>query len=232
LSSYLNIDTFVKVLLNQKHLDMKKALQFLLLFSIIMMGVTHDADAQRKKKKRKGDVDEYFDDKGSFTQRLWYGADISLRFQSTSLGGAPGNVFFGGFSPMVGYKITNEFSVGPRIEFNYQGGRFDIGASEGDLKYNSTNLGVGFFARYKFLETFFLHAEYQRLGEDVAFDIDQTALKVLTRREWGDHPYFGGGYHSSFGVVGFQVTVLWDFSQSFDSGNIPIVYRAGLNYKF
>ena len=215
---------------------MKKALQFLLLFSIIMMGVTHDAEAQSKKKKRKGDVDEYFDDKGSFTQRLWFGADVSLRFQSTSLGGAPGNVFFGGFSPMAGYKITDEFSVGPRIEFNYQGARYNVGGPD-DLKYNSTNVGLGIFARYKFLETFFVHAEYQRLGEENPtinasgqLLIENNAL--VTQRIWDDHTYFGGGYNSSFGVVGFQVTILWDFSQAFDSNNIPIVYRAGLNYKF
>ncbi len=214
---------------------MKKALQFLLLFSILMMGITHDADAQRKKKKRKGDVDEYFDDKGNFAQRLWYGADISLRFQQTSLGGAPGNVFFGGFSPMAGYKITNEFSVGPRIEFNYQGARYNIGGPD-DLKYNSTNLGLGIFARYKFLETFFVHLEYQRLGEEEPL-VQNNQLVVennalVTQRFWDDHTYVGGGYHSSFGVVGFQVTILWDTSQAFDSNNIPIVYRAGLNYKF
>ncbi len=214
---------------------MKKALQFLLLFSILMMGITHDADAQRKRKKRKGDVDEYFDDKGNFAQRLWYGADISLRFQQTSLGGAPGNVFFGGFSPMAGYKITNEFSVGPRIEFNYQGARYNIGGPD-DLKYNSTNLGLGIFARYKFLETFFVHLEYQRLGEEEPL-VQNNQLVVennalVTQRFWDDHTYVGGGYHSSFGVVGFQVTILWDTSQAFDSNNIPIVYRAGLNYKF
>ena len=214
---------------------MKKALQFLLLFSILMMGITHDADAQRKKKKRKGDVDEYFDDKGSFAQRLWFGADISLRFQQTSLGGAPGNVFFGGFSPMAGFKITNEFSVGPRIEFNYQGARYNIGGSE-DLKYNSTNLGLGIFTRYKFLETFFVHLEYQRLGEEEPvvqnnqLVVENNAL--VTQRFWDDHTFVGGGYNSSFGAVGFQVTILWDTSQAFDSNNIPIVYRAGLNYKF
>lgn len=217
---------------------MKKALQFLILFSILMMGITHDVEAQRKKKKRKGDVDEYFDDKGSFAQRLWYGADISIRFPRTGLGAGSdtyvGNLFYLGFSPMAGYKITDYFSVGPRVEFNYQAARYEKIPSgttlPEELKSNSTNIGVGVFARLKFLEAYFIHLEYQRLGESIAVNIVDD--KIVSDRIWDDHAYIGAGYNSSFGVVGFNASILWDVTQQFTADNVPIVYRAGLTYKF
>lgn len=218
---------------------MNKVLQILLIFSVIMCGVSLDAQAQRKKKKKKA-VDEYFDDKGSFTQRLWYGADISLQFPRTGLSAGAttytGNLFFLGFSPMAGYKITDYFSVGPRIEFNYQTARLQ-NATPGstlpaDLKSNSTNFGVGVFGRLKILQAYFIHLEYQRLGEAIPFDIDQNN-KLVFEREWDDHYYAGAGYTTNFGLLGFQANFLWDFSRKFTAEDgAPIVYRAGLNYKF
>lgn len=218
---------------------MNKALQFLLIFSVIMCGISLDAQAQRKKKKKK-DVDEYFDDKGNFTQRLWYGADISIQFPRTGFSvnsdSYTGNLIFIGISPMAGFKVTDYFSVGPRIEFNYQTARFEkfpSGSSlPNELKSKATNVGVGVFGRLKILQTYFIHLEYQRLGESIATGVDFDTNELINERVWDDHYYAGAGYSSSFGAIGFQASLLWDFSQEFSANNIPIVYRAGLNYKF
>ena len=120
---------------------MNRALQFLVLISVLIISFSHNSEAQKRSNR---DIDEYFDDRGSFKDRLWYGADVTLNFFSVP----GGNAFNAGIAPMVGYKITDAFSVGPRIEILYRGERYDINTGT-DLKFNSTNYGVGAFTRLK-----------------------------------------------------------------------------------
>lgn len=206
---------------------MKKALQFLVLVAVLMISFTHDADAQRRSRE----VDEYFDDRGNFTDRLWYGADFTLNFFSIPNGTA----FNAGIAPMVGYKITDALSVGPRVELLYRGERYNIGTGT-DLKFNSTNLGVGAFTRLKVFDQYFLHAEYQALnnetGEIFLVSNNPIEYEVVNNRRWEDHFFLGGGYGVSGGGIGFQVSILWDVLQEFSSQNIPLYYRMGINYKF
>ncbi len=206
---------------------MKKALQLLVLVAVLMISFTHDADAQRRSRE----VDEYFDDRGNFTDRLWYGADFTLNFFSIPNGTA----FNAGIAPMVGYKITDALSVGPRVEILYRGERYNIGTGT-DLKFNSTNFGVGAFTRLKVFDQYFLHAEYQALsnetGEIFLVSNNPIEYEVVNSRNWEDHFFLGGGYGVSGGGVGFQVSILWDLLQEFSSSNIPLYYRIGVNYKF
>lgn len=207
---------------------MKKALQFLVLVAVLMISFTHDADAQ----KRSRDVDEYFDDRGNFTDRLWYGADFTLNFFSIPNGTA----FNAGIAPMVGYKVTDAFSVGPRVEILYRGERYNVGTGS-DLKFNSTNYGVGAFTRLKVFNQYFLHAEYQALSNETGVLVQDLTnppnnVSVVTSRSWEDHFFLGGGYGASGGGVGFQASILWDVLQEYTSSNIPLYYRIGVNYKF
>ena len=207
---------------------MKKALQFLVLVAVLMISFTHNADAQ----KRSRDVDEYFDDKGSFLDRLWYGADVNLNFYSVQ----GGSGFNAGISPMVGYKIFDALSVGPRIELLNSGLNLNNNGQE-DIKFRSFNYGVGLFTRLKVLDQYFLHAEFQQLSAEVerrspSGQILFEGNKILTNRGWQDHFFLGGGYAASGGGIGFQVSILWDVLQEFSSTNIPLYYRAGINYKF
>lgn len=218
---------------------MKKALQFLVLVAVLMISFTHDAEAQKRKRSRDKSVDEYFDDKGTFKDRIWYGADISIRLPRTgfSVGSDSyiGNLFFLGFSPMVGYKFNDFLSAGPRVEFNYQSARFEkfqpsFSSLPNELKSKSVNVGGGIFARAKIFQSYFLHVEYLHLGEAFISSIEDD--KLVSTRIWDDHFYGGAGYNSDLGIVAFHASVLWDFSQKFTANNVPISYRAGLNFKF
>jgi hypothetical protein len=200
---------------------MNRALQFLVLISVLIISFSHNSEAQKRSNR---DIDEYFDDRGSFKDRLWYGADVTLNFFSVP----GGNAFNAGIAPMVGYKITDAFSVGPRIEILYRGERYDINTGT-DLKFNSTNYGVGAFTRLKVFNQYFIHAEYQTLSNEEGYDIDYVNNKVLTLRSWDDHFFIGGGYGASGGGIGFQISILWDVLQEFSSTNLPIQYRMGIN---
>ncbi|MCR9289890.1 MAG: hypothetical protein NXI23_21150 [Bacteroidetes bacterium] len=214
---------------------MKKLLIFSLLAVFFTCAFTVDAEAQRrgKKKKKTTTTDKYFDESGDFLAKVWYGAGFNLGFNQSSYQGNDFSTFNFGLSPMAGYKISDQFSVGPRFEFAYQGNRISAGQNTNDdIKFNGVNLGLGIFSRFKINQTYFIHAEYQQLNEErptgvINFQTD----KFETIREWSTNYYAGVGYTSG-GLVSFEGYALWNFAEEFTSSNIPLEIRFGLNYKF
>jgi len=218
---------------------MKKFLLFSLLTVFMMTAFSFDADAQRRRKKRKKkkkkpkteQKSDYFDDSG-FVHNLWYGADFEVpRF----IGGQGQTIITLGLSPMVGYKFTDNFSLGPKLYLNNYHVKYANGAQD-DIKFNSFNYGAGIFARYKILDSYFIHAEFEGISEEIVEDvnrieIDPATNKILTVRSQSTHYYLGAGYTSG-GNLAFNAYVLWDFSQQLTSTSIPIRGRVGVTYKF
>jgi len=188
----------------------------LLLFSFVI-GVS-TADAQRSKKKKRDSTEEYFDESGGFAHRLWYGGGFNLNF-----GGNGGfNTMTLGVSPMVGYKINNILSIGPRVAIDY----FEVFTGGTNPRY--LFWGVGPFARGKFSETIFAQVEYELRGisnlnsasDLIAFDINRENF------------YLGLGYQSSGGgLVGYEIMALYNFLDENET-NIPLTFRFGLNWNF
>jgi len=195
-----------------------------------------DADAQyrrkkkKKKKKKTEQKSDYFDDSG-FAHKLWYGADVVI-----GIGGSQGVTQVStGISPMVGYKVTDNFSFGPKVTFNNYHVKYANGA-QNDIKLNSFNYGAGIFTRMKILGSYFIHAEFEGLNEEIVEDfnriqIDPTTNEIVTVRSWNSHYYLGAGYTSG-GNLAFNAYALWDFSEQLTSQNIPIDTRIGITYKF
>ena len=227
---------------------MKKALQLLVIFSILMIGFSQDADAQRKKKKKKSDVDEYFDDRGGFVDRLWYGGGFNLG------GGGTGNFtsFQFGLSPMVGYKITNFLSVGPRIslDFNYlKGNTITLAGVQANQAIDGgrqaswiTSLSGGVFARAKFTEMLFVHGEFgyqnskfassAQVGNQLFLVYDESTDKLVTINDNRNTTLLGLGYNSGAGHIGYEILFLYDFNVAVDDDALPFDFRVGFTYKF
>ena len=102
---------------------MKRILQLSFMIVTLLLCFNVDSYAQygygkkKKKKKKVEKNDEYFDESGGLGHKLWYGGGFNLGFSGNSFQ----SLFQIGISPMVGYKITEEFSVGPRasVQYNY-----------------------------------------------------------------------------------------------------------------
>lgn len=215
---------------------MKKLLLFSLLAMIFTMGFSDDAYAQRrgkkKKKKKTTRTDEYFDESGGFKHRLWYGGGVNLSFFSDRLGNSnyTGNAFITGLSPMVGYKIFENLSVGPRFEFSLYRGKYQQFGQGEVLKVNAFNYGIGIFSRYKFLSQFFAHAEfqYQSLEQGTGFIVDN---KLETTRVGREYFYLGAGY-STGDIWAYEVSLLYDVLDGGGTTELPLSYRIGITYKF
>ena len=200
------------------------------LIAFLFIGIS-DAEAQRSK-KRSSKNDEYFDESGDIKHRLWYGGGFNLNFQGTNLGGIGGNIFRVGISPMVGYKILPNVSIGPRAELSYTTGRFDAGGGD-ILKYNTLDVGIGPFMRFKPLPALFAHVEFQYFSQQVATALDFQADKIVTERQGQENFFIGAGYASpAGGPWGYEVSILYNVLEADNSVNLPIYFRFGFTYNF
>jgi len=214
---------------------MKKLLLFSLLAMIFTIGFTDDANAQRrgkKKKKKTTRTDEYFDESGGFKHRLWYGGGVNLSFFSDRLGNSnyTGNAFIAGLSPMVGYEVVKNLSVGPRFEFSFFNGKYQQFGQGEVLKVNVFNYGIGPFARYKILNNFFAHSEflYQSYEEGTGFIVNNELETVRAGREYF---YIGGGYTSG-DIWAYEIYLLYDLLDQGNTTDLPITLRFGITHKF
>ncbi len=231
---------------------MKKILSIGLIAAFLILLGSIDASAQRRKSKDpqpteqkepteedskpsatskktpKKKTDDYFDEKGGFKHRLWYGGNFILNYSGSNGQSA----FTIGATPMVGYKIRGGLSAGPRIGFNYTNYK-DAYQIPSVLKL--TEFSAGPFVRYKFLKTFFVQGEYEFLRsyqEDASGNIllDRTTNKPVRA---GRTNYYGGvGYNNSMGAFGYEFSFMWNFGLPAGSYKQPYDIRFGFNYNF
>jgi len=206
-------------------------LALLLLFTLASL----PAQAQKSKSKRSSGVAEYLDDKGNFASHLWYGGNFNLGFNGTSYY----NLFNIGISPMVGYRVLEPLSFGPRVTFQYT--YLKGTCSDGRVrKTQPLSYGAGVFSRVKFLRNFFVHAEYEYESAEYpladpfsgyfAFDPDKD--RILTQRENRDNVFIGAGYNSSSGRgFGTEILLLYNVLGS-ELLELPFDFRFGLTYNF
>ena len=125
----------------------RKTMQIMGLLLLLLVAV--DASAQKSNKKKEDT--KKTTDITDITEKLWLGAGIDgIGLSSTS--------FNAGLSPIVGYKITDNFSAGIRLPFDYV--YLKLTNDVGDVfTYNNLNLGLGAFSRFKIFRGVFAHAE-------------------------------------------------------------------------
>lgn len=196
-----------------------------LLFAFVVSIPTMDAQRKRKRKKR-ADKDKV---EIPFKDRLWYGGGFVLGFASSQ----DQSQFTIGVSPMAGYKVTENFSFGPRIELQYSTWR--IQSLDEVFKYHGFNYGVGAFTRYKFFQTFFVHGElgYLNFSQPDFSNVRNGDDKIPASREGETQALIGLGYNSSAGSLwGTELSLMYDFLAPEDSAQLPLVLRFGMTYAF
>jgi hypothetical protein len=160
----------------------------------------------------------------TFGENLWFGTGAQLGFQ----GGNNTSFFQIGLSPIVGYKLNNFLSVGPRGSFAYNSYKEDFG--NGEFKASFVTWSAGAFARAKIVYPFFAHVEYSLLNEVQNFDANGDAV-----RSTRTIPFLGGGISQGGGQgggAGYEILILFRLSQADRIGDAPFELRTGLNFNF
>ncbi|MBK8490540.1 MAG: hypothetical protein IPL49_06465 [Saprospirales bacterium] len=189
--------------------------------------------AQKSKTKGSSGVTEYLDDKGNFASHLWYGGNFNLGFSGNSYY----SLFNLGIAPMVGYKIIEPLSVGPRASIQYS---FVKGyATDGNIhKVQPLSYSIAAFARFKFFRSIFAHLEYEYENAELPYFsgpylyYDAAQAKVATARVTRDNLYIGAGYNASNGGWGYEIMVLYNALSAPDALELPFLIRFGITYKY
>ena len=198
--------------------------KFLLLLALALLPTL--AYAQTTPEEEAEDDLDYYNNRNTVVDRrgdspIWYGTGAQLGFAATSFQ----SNFLIGLSPIVGYKLNNFLSVGPRgsITYNrFRDDRFDF--KEGYFEWE-----LGAFARAMVFRGFFAHVEYNLLNE---VDIFSNGRDLETVRRTRAVPFAGGGINQGGGPggVGFEVLILFRLTQSDVINDSPFQFRTGINF--
>ena len=207
---------------------MKKIMLFSLLALFFTVASTNDALAQKKGKKKSSKTDEYFDDSG-FKNKLWYGGSFTLGVA----GGNNESQFSIGLTPMVGYKLIEEYlSTGPRAGFTFNSYRVRFNNST-VIKGNATSYTLGWFARVRPLPNvfpnIFAHFEYEYENAGVVY-LDGSGGTEVERFNFNNN-YIGIGYNSG-GTWAYEIVGLYNVNVPDNSAASPVSFRFGITHKF
>ncbi len=142
----------------------KRFFIFLLSFNMTMMFCSAQSDSLSKPRKPKNEK--------PFIDRLFWGGTV---------GAWIGNPTFIDASPLIGYKVTERFSVGVGAIYNYYSYRYN------NYKYSVNFYGGRVMARYFVLENVYLQAGYDRINRDNPYSYKPNA------RIWIENILVGGG---------------------------------------
>lgn len=150
----------------------------------------------------------------------WYfggGFGLSLGTNETSVSA----------SPLVGYRVTDAFSAGLAITYQY------VNNKQFDISYS--NYGGGPFMRYQ-IDRYFAHAEYEILSFEYADGTLNPDGDLNTFRDTYNALWLGAGYRENVGRnAGFFLMALYNVL--YDENEIgpyasPFSIRAGVAVGF
>lgn len=150
------------------------------------------------------------------SERIFFGGNFGFQF---------GNITNIEVSPLVGYRVTNDFSIGTGITYIYFKQQFD------NFPDFETNIyGYRLFARHTIQQQFYAQAEYENLSLEFFNPNDGN-----TRREWVPGILVGGGFFQPIGrnagfVIAAFYNVIYDDLRS--PYNSPWVFRIGISGGF
>lgn len=164
------------------------------------------------------------DEPVAFKDRLWYGGGLTLGFSGSN----NSSVFAFGISPMVGYKIIDQISVGPRISALYTYQKIPLVAS-----FNMFDFELSAFVRFRVYQGFFIQGELGYISDQYIYQ-DQFGFGKDTRNRTAE--YIGIGYNFANGQGGWgqEIAIMYDLSVGSDinSFETPWQYRLAFTYGF
>ncbi len=105
--------------------------------------------------------------------KIYYGGGLNLTF---------GSITEVGISPMIGYKVTPQFSVGSQLTYQYY--KYD----QGSYDYKATNYGASVFSRYRFIPEIYGHVEFSMMNYEFQNYYSGSS------RDWVPFLFVGGGF--------------------------------------
>lgn len=129
---------------------------------------------------------------GSFENRIFTGGDFGLQFGSST---------YILVAPLVGYRITEQFSAGITGKYIY----YSIKDDYAGFDYSTNIYGGGVFTRYNVMEEIFLHAEFEALSMEVPISVYEMNRRIVSGL------FLGAGYRQFIGdYSSLNLMILFD----------------------
>lgn len=196
----------------------KVNIRYLAVFFVIIafLHFSFDGFSQRTKESGQGNQGENSqNEQKSFMDKLYFGGNLGVQF---------GTITLINVSPDVGLALTNKFSIGIGLTYQfYQDNQPYYGS-----RYRSHMFGGRGYARYYIYRDLFVQGEYELLNYDVIVNSFGDIERVTV------HSYFiGGGYRQWIGQRAFMsFTVLWNLNENpyYPYANPVIRIGAGIGF--
>jgi hypothetical protein len=181
------------------------------LFLLLIIVFSLPCWAQRKAKQldeqqsdEKAKIEQYEGTKKSpFADKLYYGGNLGGGF-STGY-----SLFL--IQPIVGYKVTDNFSVGVDPLYIYSSQTYEVSNGVKTFNRELTNhvIGPGVFARYNVIENIFAYTEYQGISFKTPV-YDKYKADFVDKTFWNNNLYLGGGYSSNGSGSGTYIMLIYN----------------------
>lgn len=107
-----------------------------------------------------------------------------------------------GFEPLIAYKLFPKFSVGTKLSYEY------VKDKRYETNHESSNFGIGIFARRRFFKRLYAHIEYSEMNYKIYDSLGSSD------RYWVSFLYLGGGISLPVSkAASLNAEVLWDLIQ-------------------
>lgn len=166
----------------------------------------------------------YFDEPSgstNFMDRVYFGGNFSASLAT--------RFTFIDVSPLAGYMVNDDFSVGLGATYLYLSREFQVFQLGNRFKVTNSVYGGRAFMRHTVMDDFFAHAEFESLNtETPSFDGSQG-----TFREWVPGLLVGGGiFRPLFKRGGANITVLYNLlhDELRSPYNRAFIVRAGITF--
>jgi hypothetical protein len=162
---------------------MKRIYLFYLLLFISALGFAQVQDDSLLKELEQEEPEAY-------QSKLYYGGYLSLSL---------GNYTVVGATPLIGYKVSQKFSVGTQLSYEY------VKDKRYNANYETSNYGLSVFSRYRIVPQLYAHVEFSEMNYKFYYTNGSNA------REWVPFLWLGGGYSQPISRnTWFNVQVLFD----------------------
>jgi long-subunit fatty acid transport protein len=142
--------------------------------------------------------------------RVYGGGGLGLQF---------GTVTLINVAPIIGYKITERYSVGVGIEYMY----FAYKPSSNFPTYSQNIYGGNIFNRFFITNSIFAHVEYETLNSN-------WNTYYPDRRFFIDNFWVGGGLRQRAGNASLNIMALWNLNENIYSPFPNPQIRMGVSF--
>lgn len=196
---------------------------FFILF--MLMCIYSDVNAQNNPRRSSGEINKPDKEEekdtsqksnaASFWDKVTFGGNIGASF---------GSATYVNISPMVGYRLTEDFTAGTGFTYIYLNDKY--------WNYSTSIYGPRFFGQYAVFSNLFAYSELDILNVDYYNTVEQRY-----DRTWVANPLVGGGYRAALGPRSFMnffvlYNLNWNANKDLVSPyrNSPLIIRVGFSF--